>query len=245
MKLEQAKGILRKTVYEIISEGRLPNDTGYKLVLDSGAMVNIYDTGKYNVQGKEVAPVKAALQAGLAGVSKDGTSKKPPYNRRVSMVHAHGKEVRNRDEKITVFCDGACSGNQFDNNIGGWGAVLSYKDNEKRIYGGERDTSNQRMELTACIMALEGIKTSNIHIVVYSDSAYLVNGMKRRWYKNWEKNSWMNIKGQPVANQDLWMRLMSLVHEYKVSFHKVTGHSGIDLNETADALAKRGIEEYS
>ena len=148
-------------------------------------------------------------------------------------------------EKIIIFCDGACSGNQFNNNSGGWGAILKYKDNVKSIYGGERDTSNQRMELTACIKALESIKVSNIDIDVYSDSAYLVNCMKEKWYEKWEKNNWRNSKKKPVENQDLWMKLISLVRKYDVSFHKVDGHTGVDLNEIADRLARKGIQETS
>lgn len=146
-------------------------------------------------------------------------------------------------EKIIIFCDGACSGNQYNNNIGGWGAILKYKDNVKHVYGGERNTSNQRMELTACIKAVESIKVSNINIDVYSDSAYLVNCMNEKWYEKWEKNNWRNSKKKPVENQDLWAKLLSLVRKYNVSFHKVNGHTGVELNELADRLARKGIEE--
>ncbi len=146
-------------------------------------------------------------------------------------------------EKIKIFCDGACSGNQYNNNIGGWGSILKYKDNIKHIYGGERNTSNQRMELTACIKAVESIKVSNIDIEVYSDSAYLVNCMNEKWHEKWEKSNWRNSKRKPVENQDLWVKLLSLIRKYNMSFHKVDGHTGVDLNELADRLAKKGIEE--
>ena len=144
---------------------------------------------------------------------------------------------------IKIFCDGACSGNQYNNNIGGWGTILKYKDNTKYIYGGERNTSNQRMELTACIKALENIEASNVDIDVYSDSAYLVNCMNEKWYEKWGKNNWRNNKKKPVENQDLWVRLLGLVCKYNVSFHKVDGHTGVELNELADRLAIRGIKE--
>ncbi len=146
-------------------------------------------------------------------------------------------------EKIIIYCDGGCSGNQHNTNRGGWGAVLKYKDNTKEIYGGERNTSNQKMELTACIKALEEVKSKDIGIEVYSDSAYLVNCMKQRWYANWQKNGWKNSKKEPVANKELWVKLLDLKGKHKVSFHKVAGHSGIELNELADELANRGIDE--
>ena len=144
---------------------------------------------------------------------------------------------------IVIYCDGACSGNQFDKNVGGWGAVLKYDDKTKSIFGGERDTTNQRMELTACIKALEAIKVNSIHIDLYCDSAYLINCMNEKWYERWEKNNWRNTKNKPVENQDLWVRLLTLIHKYDISFHKVDGHKGIDLNELADKLARMGIKK--
>lgn len=146
-------------------------------------------------------------------------------------------------ERITVYCDGACSGNQSANNIGGWGAVLSYNSTVREIHGGERDTSNQRMELTACIKALERITSNNIPIDAYSDSAYLVNCMHEEWYVNWQKNGWRNSKKQPVENQDLWKKLLTLIDTRAIRFHKVTGHTGVRLNERADQLAQLGIRE--
>lgn len=146
-------------------------------------------------------------------------------------------------EKIQIYCDGACSGNQFDKNSGGWGAILKYKNDVKKVYGVERNTSNQRMELTACIKALEAIKENSINIEVYSDSAYLINCMNEKWYERWRENNWRNSKNKPVENQDLWARLITLIRKYNVSFHKVDGHKGVDLNELADKLARMGIEE--
>lgn len=146
-------------------------------------------------------------------------------------------------DRIQIYCDGACSGNQFEHNRGGWGAVLKYKDKIKKIYGGELNTSNQRMELTACIKSLETLKVQHIGIDIYSDSAYLINGMNEKWYEQWEKNNWKNSKKKPVDNQDLWQRLLELIRKFQVSFYKVDGHTGITFNELADKLAKQGIQE--
>ena len=144
---------------------------------------------------------------------------------------------------IIIYSDGACSGNQFSDNKGGWGAVLKYKHTTKEIYGGERNTTNQRMELTACIRALEQVKTDTIPIDIYSDSAYLVNCIQQQWYKTWEVNGWKTAKKKPVENRDLWEPLVAFMKKYRIRFHKVEGHRGVELNERADELARRGAEE--
>jgi ribonuclease HI len=151
--------------------------------------------------------------------------------------------VATSQARIIIHCDGACSGNQSSKNLGGWGAVLKYNDRLKEICGGERNTSNQRMELTACIRALETIKSGDIPIDIYSDSAYLVNCMRDKWYVNWQKNGWKNAKKQPVENQDLWKQLLAALAKHSIRFHKVAGHAGIALNERADQLAQQGIQE--
>ena len=145
--------------------------------------------------------------------------------------------------KIIIYCDGACSGNQYRSNAGGWGAILQHGDLLKEIHGGELDTTNQRMELTACIMALERLKSGKYSIEVYTDSAYLVNCINNKWYMGWQKNGWKNADKKPVVNRDLWERLLALLSLYKVSFIKVAGHSGNKLNERADELARQGIEK--
>ena len=147
------------------------------------------------------------------------------------------------DSTVTIYCDGACSGNQFRGNRGGWGAILTHQDTVREIRGGERNTSNQRMELTACIEALERLKGSGRHVVVFSDSAYLVNGMTQRWYDRWRRNGWLNYRKKPVENRDLWERLLALTANHDVVFRKVSGHSGVRLNERADELARQAIGE--
>jgi len=146
-------------------------------------------------------------------------------------------------EKVIIYCDGACSGNQFKGNKGGWGALLVAGDVVKEIRGGERNTSNQRMELLACIEALRKLNRDGLDVEVYSDSAYLVNGMQQRWYDRWRKNGWLNVKKKPVENRDLWERLLEQVGRQNVVFRKVAGHSGVEMNERADELARLAITE--
>ena len=146
------------------------------------------------------------------------------------------------ENKIIIYCDGACSGNQFNSNVGGWGAVLKSGSMTKDIYGGEKNTTNQRMEITACIKALEALKIIGTKVEIYSDSAYLVNCIHQQWYSVWQKNGWKNAKKKPVENQDLWIRLLELLKIYDVTFHKVQGHSGNIFNERADQLAQSGIK---
>lgn len=146
------------------------------------------------------------------------------------------------DQKIVIYCDGACSGNQYDQNRGGWGAVLLYNMKQKEIFGGEKNTTNNRMELTACIRALEELKRTDLPVEVYSDSAYMVNCFHQKWYVKWQKNNWKNSKKEPVENKDLWVRLLSLVEQLDVTFFKVKGHANIPLNELADRLANKGMD---
>jgi ribonuclease HI len=146
-------------------------------------------------------------------------------------------------DRVVIYCDGACSGNQYKGNRGGWGAVLSYQGTVKEIRGGERNTSNQRMELSGCIQALERLKGSGLEVDVYSDSAYLVNGMQQKWYERWESNGWLNYRRKPVENRDLWERLLRVVRAHNVTFRKVSGHSGVEANERADELARLAVSE--
>ncbi|MCX5996936.1 MAG: ribonuclease HI [Chloroflexi bacterium] len=144
-------------------------------------------------------------------------------------------------DNIIIYCDGACSGNQYRTNAGGWGAILKHGDLLKEIHGGELNTTNQRMELTACIKSLEQLKSGKYYVAVYTDSAYLVNCIHNKWYTAWQKNGWKNAAKKPVENRDLWERLLKLLSLYTVVFIKVVGHSGNKLNERADELARQGI----
>lgn len=121
--------------------------------------------------------------------------------------------------------------------------MLQYGDKVKEIYGGEINTTNQRMELTACIKALEQIRHAGYEIHIYTDSAYLVNCMQKKWYVKWLENGWKNSLKNPIENRDLWEKLLSLISNHSVKFFKVSGHSGNQLNERADALARKGIKQ--
>jgi ribonuclease HI len=150
------------------------------------------------------------------------------------------------EEKIIIYCDGACANNQQRENLGGWGAILSLQGTQtKEIYGGEKNTTNNRMELIACIRALEAVKRRDLPVEVYSDSAYMVNCINQKWYRKWQLNGWKTSKKEPVENKDLWLRLLRLLDTLNVSFKKVKGHANIALNERADFLAKKWIKENS
>lgn len=142
---------------------------------------------------------------------------------------------------VVIYTDGACSGNP---GPGGWGAVLFYGDHRKEISGGEKLTTNNRMEVAAVIEALGRLKEP-CSVKVYSDSAYLVNCFQQGWIKNWQKNGWKNSKKQPVENQDLWKRLLQLMETHKVEYIKVKGHSDNEWNNRCDELARTAIKRLS
>lgn len=139
-------------------------------------------------------------------------------------------------KNIVLYTDGACSGNP---GKGGWGAILFYGDTKKELSGGEADTTNNRMELTAVIKGLEALKEP-CNVDVYSDSAYVVNAFLQGWVKNWQSNGWRSTKGQ-VLNIDLWQRLVELCQIHSVSWHKVKGHADNVYNNRCDALARGQI----
>lgn len=139
---------------------------------------------------------------------------------------------------IDIYTDGACKGNP---GPGGWGAFLIYKEKTKSLYGGEHNTTNNRMELLAAIKALEALKVKT-PINLYTDSNYLRNGITQ-WIVNWKKNGWKTAAKKPVKNADLWQQLDSLVQQYEIEWHWVKGHSGDPGNEKADELANIGIEQ--
>lgn len=137
---------------------------------------------------------------------------------------------------VEAFTDGACSGNP---GPGGWAVILRSGPHEKELSGGERETTNQRMELKAAIEALKALKRP-CRITVYSDSKYVVQGMTE-WIHGWKKRGWKNANRQPVANQDLWQELDRLSQLHEVRWEWVRGHAGHEENERADALARQAI----
>ncbi|MFT8317807.1 MAG: ribonuclease HI [Sporolactobacillus sp.] len=146
-------------------------------------------------------------------------------------------------EQIIIYCDGGCRGNQSDNNIGGWGAVLKFNEQTKELCGGAVNTTNNIMELTAAIRALESLKTTDIPVDFFIDSAYVVNGMNS-WVQGWSRKGWRTAAGAPVKNKALWIQLNQLAQKQKkITFNKVKGHHGVALNELADQLANRAMDE--
>ncbi|MCL6452005.1 MAG: ribonuclease HI [Alicyclobacillus sp.] len=138
---------------------------------------------------------------------------------------------------VEIYTDGACSGNP---GPGGWAAVLVYGNQQREISGGAVNTTNQRMELTAVCEALKQLKRP-CRVVLYSDSAYVVNCFRQKWYVSWRKNGWKNSKGDPVQNRDLWEALLAQVERHQVTFAKVKGHAGVAMNERCDELARAAV----
>lgn len=125
---------------------------------------------------------------------------------------------------VAIYTDGACSGNQNDENVGGWGAILEYGSAVKELFGGEANTTNNRMELTALREALRALKKDDLEIHVFSDSAYLANCFREKWYVGWKRNGWKNAKKNPVENRDLWEDLIERIERNHVTFYRVKGH---------------------
>lgn len=141
------------------------------------------------------------------------------------------------NEPVIIYTDGACRGNP---GPGGWGAVLSYKGTTKELYGGERETTNNRMELTAVISALEAL-TKPCNVQLHSDSKYVLQGITE-WLENWKKRGWKTANKSAVKNEDLWRRLDAARERHQIEWQWVKGHSGNNGNDRADQLANLGID---
>jgi len=140
------------------------------------------------------------------------------------------------DNVVEIFTDGACKGNP---GPGGWGALLRFGPHEKELFGGERETTNNRMELTAVIRALQALnRPSAVH--VHTDSQYVQKGISE-WMPGWKRRNWRTAEGKPVKNQDLWQHLDQLAQLHRIEWNWVRGHAGHPENERADALANQGV----
>lgn len=139
--------------------------------------------------------------------------------------------------RVQIWTDGACSGNP---GKGGWGAILCYGGVEKEISGGEKLTTNNRMELMAAISALETL-TRTAHVDLHTDSQYVRDGVTK-WIHGWKRNGWKTASKDPVKNEDLWRRLDAVQAKHQVHWHWVKGHAGHPMNERADALARAAIK---
>lgn len=141
---------------------------------------------------------------------------------------------------VYIFTDGACSGNP---GPGGWGAVLRYNTAEKELSGSEKDTTNNRMELTACIEALKMLKEPCC-VELTTDSQYVVNGITKGWAESWRRNGWKKSDKKPALNSDLWGELLELCERHEVNFNWIKGHAGHEENERCDRLAVDAYQRF-
>lgn len=141
---------------------------------------------------------------------------------------------------VEIFADGACSGNP---GPGGWGTVLKYNDAVRELSGGEPDTTNNRMELTAVIKGLEAL-TEPCNVIITSDSKYVVDGINKGWAEGWRKNGWRKADKKPALNVDLWEKLLDLLAIHKTEFRWIKGHAGHPENERCDTLAVEAYQQY-
>ena len=140
------------------------------------------------------------------------------------------------DGVVRIYTDGGCAGNQNEENLGGWGAILEFvkpgpdggRAFWKELYGSEANTTNNRMEMTALLEAFRAIKKDSQKIQVFSDSSYLMDCFRKKWYENWEKNGWKTSQKKPVENQDLWKELLPFLERHDIEFFRVKGH--VNLN---------------
>ncbi len=143
-------------------------------------------------------------------------------------------------KQVTIYTDGACSGNP---GAGGWGAILMFNGREKEISGGERETTNNRMELMAVIASLKRLKEP-CEVRLYSDSQYVVGAFANRWVESWQRNGWRTANKGEVKNVDLWTELIALTRRHKVEFIKVKGHADNEFNNRCDKLAREECKRF-
>jgi len=144
-------------------------------------------------------------------------------------------------KKVNIYTDGACSGNP---GPGGWGAVLVYHGIEKELCGGERETTNNRMELTAVISALSALKEP-CEVELCSDSKYVLDALTKGWAESWRKNGWRKADKKPALNADLWQVLLELVQKHKMTYVWVKGHEGHEYNERCDRMAVAESQRFA
>ena len=142
---------------------------------------------------------------------------------------------------VIIYTDGACSGNP---GPGGWGSILRYKDNEKIISGGEKETTNNRMELTAVISAIEKLKEPCI-VELYSDSKYVIDALEKGWAESWRNNNWIKKDKKKALNPDLWEKLLNLIAQHEMNYHWVRGHEDNEFNNRCDKIAVEEREKFS
>lgn len=133
---------------------------------------------------------------------------------------------------LRIYTDGGCAGNQNKTNFGGWGAVLEYGSHTKELYGGAKNTTNNFMEMTALLEAFKSVKKEGQTIEVFSDSSYLMDCFRKKWYINWQQNGWKTSKKEPVEHKEMWEQLISYLAVHTIDFYRVKGHVNLNSNVT-------------
>ncbi len=147
--------------------------------------------------------------------------------------------------RCQIYCDGGCRGNQQRANIGGWGVYLIWGEHTKELWGGEADTTNNKMELQAAIEGLRAIKNKGVGVDVFMDSAYVYNGITS-WVNGWKRRGWVKADKKPVLNKDQWIELLAEKEKFTdITFNKVKGHADNEGNNKADELANRAMDELA
>lgn len=148
--------------------------------------------------------------------------------------------MRKEMKTVYIYTDGACSGNP---GPGGWGTILRYKETEKRLSGGEKDTTNNRMELTAVIMGLKALK-ERCKVILTTDSKYVSDGITKGWASSWKANGWKKKDKKPALNPELWDELLTLIDKHEVEINWVKGHDGHPENEICDKMAVAESQKF-
>jgi ribonuclease HI len=136
------------------------------------------------------------------------------------------------NKSVNIYTDGACAGNQHEVNRGGWGAILEYGPHRKEICGGEHNTTNNRMEMMALIAALSALTREGLRVNIFSDSSYVMNCLRDRWYLSWQRNGWKNAKKEPVENRDLWEKLIAFLPRHDFRYYRIKGHLNLQAKES-------------
>ncbi len=213
---------MSKKKYYAVKQGISPGI--YRTWSETEAQVKGYPGAKFKGFASETE-ARRWLESSDSGIgSSPRTAKKKP----LAAAPHHGKSG------ITVYTDGGALNNP---GPGGYGVIILFNGKEKEICGGYRLTTNNRMELMACIAALRELKGSREKITLYSDSSYVVNGITKGWAKSWRRKGWRKSDGKPAINRDLWEELLRLTEDLHVDFQWVRGHAGNPLNERCDRLA--------
>ena len=201
--------------------------------------VTIYTDGKAGFAALKNVPTRSPLARQPLGDDKQAPSDR--WDRRIAGQENSGTARSSHMKTVTIYTDGACSGNP---GPGGWGAILRYKDTEKELSGGAADTTNNRMELTAVIEALDILKEPCV-VELYSDSKYVIDGLSKGWAKGWQKRGWIKSDKKPALNPDLWERLLALTDRHEMRYHWVKGHAENEKNNRCDQMAVAESKKFA